>query len=70
MPSFELPPHVDLTPKTLRAIAARHGLDISAGVERLPLPMLPEIMRFFADPPDERWRAVGPAPRMGGADHA
>ena len=36
MPSFELPPHVDLTPQTIRAIADRHGLDIAAGVERLP----------------------------------
>jgi hypothetical protein len=25
-----------------------------------PIPMLLEVLRFFADPPDERWRAVGP----------
>jgi len=36
LPSFELPPHVDLTSDILRAIADRHGLDIAAGVERLP----------------------------------
>jgi aminoglycoside phosphotransferase (APT) family kinase protein len=36
LPSFQLPPHVDLTPQTIRAIADRHGLDIAAGVERLP----------------------------------
>ena len=25
-----------------------------------PLPMLLEVLRFFLDPPDDRWRAVGP----------
>jgi hypothetical protein len=25
-----------------------------------PLPMLLEVLRFFLDPPDERWRAIGP----------
>jgi aminoglycoside phosphotransferase (APT) family kinase protein len=46
-----------------------------------PLPMLLEILRFFADPPDDRWREIGPvAPARalssslagvtGGADHA
>jgi aminoglycoside phosphotransferase (APT) family kinase protein len=28
-----------------------------------PLPMLLEVLRFFLDPPDERWRAVGPIER-------
>src|SRR5262249_19074523 len=25
-----------------------------------PLAMLLEVLRFFADPPDERWRELGP----------
>jgi aminoglycoside phosphotransferase (APT) family kinase protein len=26
-----------------------------------PIPMLLEVLRFFADPPDDRWRELGPA---------
>jgi hypothetical protein len=25
-----------------------------------PLPMLLEVLRFFLDPPNDRWRAIGP----------
>jgi hypothetical protein len=26
-----------------------------------PLPMLLEVLRFFLEPPDERWGEIGPA---------
>jgi len=46
-----------------------------------PLPMLLEVLRFFMDPPNDRWRAVGPVEParvtssmrlvgFGGGDHA
>ncbi len=25
-----------------------------------PVPMLLEVLRFFMEPPDDRWRAIGP----------
>jgi aminoglycoside phosphotransferase (APT) family kinase protein len=49
--------HLELALKTL----PRGAVPGRSWAER-PLPILLEVMRFFADPPSERWRSVGPTP--------
>jgi hypothetical protein len=59
LPSFTLPDHTPVDHDLTLGMLPRGAVRGRSWAER-PLPLLLEVLRFFLDPPSDRWRAVGP----------